>query len=63
MTACLDLVSHLGEFLELEIVVSKEDEKDADLNRIISLLRELGYEPEEIIRTSYLSMLQNNKNL
>lgn len=63
MTACLDLVSHLGEFLELEIVVSKEDEKDAALNRIISLLRELGYEPEEIIRTSYLSMLQNNKNL
>ncbi len=59
LTACLDRVDGLGEFLELEIIVPQENEKAAALNKIISLLHELEYETEEIIRTSYLSMLQN----
>lgn len=57
ITACLDQVEQLGDFLELEIIVPQEKEKEAVLNKIISLLGELGYKPEEIIRTSYLSML------
>ncbi|MBQ7838918.1 MAG: class IV adenylate cyclase [Lachnospiraceae bacterium] len=59
MTACLDSVENLGEFLELEIVLPQENEKEAALNEIISLLRELGYEQGDIIRTSYLSMLHS----
>lgn len=59
MTACLDQVENLGEFLELEMIVQQEKEKEIALEKIISLLHELGYESEEIIRTSYLSMLQN----
>lgn len=56
ITACLDQVENLGEFLELEIIVQQEREKA--LEKIISLLHELGYQSEEIIKTSYLSMLQ-----
>lgn len=59
VTACLDQVENLGDFLELEIIVQQEEEKEAALNRIISLLSGLGYKQEEIIRTSYLSMLQS----
>ena len=59
MTACLDQVENLGDFLELEIVVAQENEKENALDRLISLLYELGYEQEDIIKTSYLSMLEN----
>lgn len=59
MNACLDRVENLGDFLELEIVVAQENEKENALNQLILLLHELGYEREDIIRTSYLSMLQN----
>lgn len=58
ITACLDQVEELGDFLELEIIVQQESEREAALNQIITLLNELGYAPTEIIRTSYLSMLQ-----
>ena len=61
ITACLDQVERLGEFLELEIVVSQAQKKDAALNEILSLLQALEYKPEEIIRTSYLSMIQNKE--
>ena len=56
---CLDQVEDLGDFLELEIVVSEENEKADALNKIISLLHDFGYGADDIIRTSYLSMLQN----
>ncbi|MBO5159146.1 MAG: class IV adenylate cyclase [Lachnospiraceae bacterium] len=62
MNACLDQVEHLGDFLELEIVVQQESEKENALNELISLLYELGYQAEDIIRTSYLSMLQNKES-
>lgn len=58
ITACLDQVEGLGDFLELEIIVPQESEREAALNKIVALLHELGYAPDEIIRTSYLSMLQ-----
>lgn len=58
ITACLDQVEGLGDFLELEIIVPQESEREAALNQVITLLHELGYAPDEIIRTSYLSMLQ-----
>ena len=57
ITACIDSVENLGEFLELEIIVLQENEKEAALDELISLLQQLGYEQGDIIRTSYLSML------
>ncbi len=62
MTACLDQVEDLGDFLELEVIVENEDEREAALHRIFKLLEKLGYEKGEIIRTSYLSMLQKKYN-
>lgn len=58
MTACLDHVEGLGDYLELEIVVENEEEKEEGLDSILALLAKLGYRKEDIIRTSYLSMLQ-----
>ena len=57
MNACIDEVNDLGEFLELEMVVSEEERESALVN-IIAFLGKIGYGKEEIIRTSYLSMLQ-----
>lgn len=57
MNACIDSVNDLGEFLELEMVVS-EKEREYALAHIVEFLEKIGYVKEEIIRTSYLSMLQ-----
>ena len=57
LTACIDSVNDLGEFLELEMVVS-EEERESTLEHIVEFLEKIGYRKDEIIRTSYLSMLQ-----
>lgn len=58
MTACLDSVHGLGDFLELEILVAGEKERLDALCRIEKLLNYLGYQVSDTVRTSYLSMLQ-----
>ena len=58
MTACIDQVEKLGCFLELEIIVEDESEKNNALEQIISTIESFGYSKQEIIRKSYLSMLQ-----
>lgn len=58
MTACLDRIEHLGSFLELEILVEKEEQKDAAQNQIASVLAMLGYYMTDTVNVSYLSMLQ-----
>lgn len=63
VTACLDYVHGLGEFLELEILVRSDEEKDAALAQIESILNNLGYQISDTVRTSYLSMLQKSKFL
>lgn len=60
MTACLDQVEGLGDFLELEILVTKESEKEEALGEIESTLGRLGYRVEDTTRTSYLTMLQRS---
>lgn len=57
ITACLDQVDNLGEFLELEVIISKENEKQKALDSLLLFVKEFGYDPEEMVRTSYLSML------
>lgn len=58
VTACLDRVQGLGDFLELEILAAREEEKDAALRKIEGILQRLGYRISDTVQTSYLSMLQ-----
>lgn len=58
MNACLDRLEGLGDFLELEIVVDGESEKDDALREITDVLGRLGYSLADTVRNSYLSMLQ-----
>lgn len=58
VTACLDRVEGLGDFLELEIIISEDENQDQALSRIETILKQLGYSHEDTTRTSYLTMLQ-----
>ncbi len=58
ITACLDQVEGLGDFLELEILVSKEEHREMALSIMEQVLADLGYAMEDTTRISYLSMLQ-----
>jgi len=58
ITACIDQVEGLGTYLELEIVVSEENKKDAALSKIESILNKLGFTMSDTTTTSYLSALQ-----
>lgn len=58
ITVCVDQVENLGDFLEVEIMVSAEEDRPAALRRIESLLEQLGHHMQETTRSSYLSMLQ-----
>ena len=57
MSACLDSVKGLGDFLELEILVNDKSEKDSALSRIEEMLKVLGYNIADTTRKSYLSQL------
>ena len=73
ITACLDRVEGLGNFLELEIIVPEPEGMtdggkkpagggdagtEAALRRLEALLGELGYQMSDTVTRSYLSMLQ-----
>ena len=58
ITACLDRVEGLGNFLELEIIVPEPEGATAALRRLEALLGELGYQMSDTVTRSYLSMLQ-----
>lgn len=62
MTACLDQVKNLGEFLELEVIVPEEKDRENALQQIEYILEKMGRRMKETIRTSYLSMLQKEKS-
>lgn len=59
LNACIDSVNGLGDFLELEAIVSTEHEKEEELKRISDILSKLGYSMADTTTTSYLSALQN----
>lgn len=61
VTACVDQVEGLGDFLELEVIVKQESEKETALERVMFLFEELGYPREVLLRRSYLSMLQDKE--
>lgn len=56
--ACLDEVEGLGSFLELEVVVEDDSEREMALCEIERVLKRLGYQMSDTIRTSYLTLLQ-----
>lgn len=56
ITACVDTVTNLGDYLELEIIVETE-EKEAALDKVKEILQTIGYSMQDTTRTSYLSML------
>ena len=58
ITACVDSVEGLGDFLELEVIVETEKEKEQELTRIEGILASLGYSINDTTTTSYLSALQ-----
>lgn len=62
MTACIDQVQDLGDFLELEIVIEENESKDTALSKIEAVLNQLGYQMSDTSTTSYLSMLQNRQD-
>ena len=58
MTACVDTVDNLGDFLELEIIANSESEREADLEKIERVLEQLGFSMDDTTTVSYLSLLE-----
>ena len=58
MTAAADQVENLGSFLELEILVGKETDREKGLAEIDRVMENLGCDREETVQSSYLSMLE-----
>ena len=63
MTACIDKIDGLGAFLELEIVIGHEEEKESALSKISGVLEKLGYSLSDTIRNSYLALLQGTSDV
>lgn len=57
LTACVDQVTGLGDFLELEILTEAETGRSAALIEIEEVLQQAGYSMEDTTRMSYLSQL------
>lgn len=56
ITLCLDQVTGLGDFLELELLCREED-REAAVDRLLAALDELGIPRSALTRRSYLTML------
>lgn len=56
--ACVDTVDGLGDYLELEIMVDEENQRENALDKISVILKQLGYSISDTTTTSYLSMLE-----
>lgn len=62
ITAAVDQVEGLGDYLELEIIGQGEKQRPACLKEIEAVMKEMGYEQKDTIRISYLSMLQKKES-
>ena len=63
MTACLDQVENLGDFLELEVLVRNEKLREGCLSQMDEILQKLGLSMDNTVRTSYLSMLMSKEKI
>ena len=59
MTAAADKVENLGNFLELEIIVAKEEERAGGLDMIYELMRMLGCEKTRSYCKDYLGVTKD----
>lgn len=57
ITACIDQVEGLGDFLELEILEQGEFKREAGLKEIENVMNDIGYTMADTVQTSYLVML------
>jgi adenylate cyclase class 2 len=56
LTVLLDAVEGVGEYVEVETEVGTEAEVEAARERAYAVLRDLGLDPDDQIRTSYLGL-------
>lgn len=63
LTVCLDRVEGLGDFMELEILVESDEEREEAVRQMEDVLREFGYKMRDTVRRSYLSMLEEKKQI
>ena len=61
VTACLDEVAQVGQFLELEIVVAEESASLPAKRKLVELAEQIGLKGP--IRTSYLELLLKKRGL
>lgn len=62
MTACVDCVKGLGDFLELEVLTAEGGQREKNLRKMDKVLEELGYSMKDTVRSSYLSMLMQKRD-
>ncbi len=62
VTACVDVVNGLGDYLELEIITDSEKSRPQALKKIEKTLQEIGYSMNDTTRISYLTMLLSKNN-
>jgi adenylate cyclase class IV len=56
----LDRVAHLGDFLELEVVLEGDEPSEAGVREAHELMAKLGVEPSQLIEGAYVDLLANN---
>ncbi len=61
ITLCLDTVTGLGEFLELELLVSEQAQKEPAVARLLEMLAQLGVPQENLTQKSYLELLMRQQ--
>ena len=57
VTLCLDEVTGLGAYLELETLAPSEEDREDAVNRLLTLLDRLGVSRDRLTRHSYLELL------
>ena len=53
----LDVVEHLGDFLELEVVLREDESPDTGIHEAGDFMRRLGVQPSQLIDRAYVDLL------
>ena len=60
-TISMDDVKGVGSFIEFEVIATGKEEMVRARERLLSLVRELGFSPEDSVRESYLELYLSGK--
>ena len=55
----VDIVDNLGEFIELEVIMGRNDNHSNGKEETLSLIKMLDIEEEDLINCSYIDLLEN----